>query len=346
MDEEMKVGVRLHKRLFGQNDVLDNELNYKVIKITKEQKRTFSQLDADMKCLKKQLLKTSLSSGEVRFNGVDKSDRMDDWDKPSTTVLKARMMLQATKAFKEKKNDEKRNEIQVKEMPKNLIRLEDLPRIRYEEKHREATAQLKTSTTESKNTKFDSVRNETLSDIFPKRLLERRNSVPAISTTSLDEVNHFRSPGSDQFESEDDNTERTFDMNQYVKHRTGTRRSSLPTDTQLLPLNVQLKMPSQNERRRSLPNISVNNGRKNGEVSMLCSNGKKHTDSKFLDYLDIKVNRTVAPSNAERRIQMKKSAAFQIYKYLANAIPNMSNQTIADIQRQRKKQEERPCNLR
>jgi hypothetical protein len=40
----MKVGVRLHKRLFGQNDVLDNELNYKVIKITKEQKRTFSQI--------------------------------------------------------------------------------------------------------------------------------------------------------------------------------------------------------------------------------------------------------------------------------------------------------------
>lgn len=344
MDEEMKVGVRLHKRLFGQNDVLDNELNYKVIKITKEQKRTFSQLDADMKCLKKQLLKTSLSSREVRVNGVDKSDIMDDWDKPSATVLKARMMLQATKAFKKKKNDEKRNEIQVKEMPRNLIRLEDLPRIRYEEKQREAIEQLKTSITESENTKFDSVRNETLADIFPKRLLERRNTVPAISTTSLDEVNHFRSPGSDQFESEDDNTERTFDMNQDVKHRTGTRRPSIPTDTQLLPLNVQLKIPSQNERRRSLPNISVdvNNGRKNGEVRMLCSNVKKHNDSKFLDYLDIKVNQTVTPSNAERRIQMKKSAAFQIYKYLANAIPNMSNQTIADIQRQRNK----PCNLR
>jgi hypothetical protein len=57
---------------------------------------------------------------------------------------------------------------------------------------------------------------------------------------------------------------------------------------------------------------------------MLCSNVKKHNDSKFLDYLDIKVNQTVTPSNAERRIQMKKSAAFQIYKYLANAIPNMS----------------------
>jgi hypothetical protein len=106
-----------------------------------------------MKCLKKQLLKTSLSSGEVRVNGVDKSDRMDDWDKPSATVLKARMMLQATKAFKKKKNDEKRNEIQMKEMPRNLIRLEDLPRIRYEEKQREAIEQLKTSITESENTK-------------------------------------------------------------------------------------------------------------------------------------------------------------------------------------------------
>jgi hypothetical protein len=43
---------------------------------------------------------------------------------------------------------------------------------------------------------------------------------------------------------------------------------------------------------------------------MLCSNVKKHNDSKFLDYLDIKVNQTVTPSNAERRIQMKKSAAY------------------------------------
>lgn len=345
----MKVGVRLHKRLFGQNDVLDNELNYKVTKITKEQKRTFSQLDAEMKCLKKQLLKTSISSGEVRVNDVDKSDRMDDWDKPSTTVLKARMMLQSTKAFKEKKTDEKRNEIQVKEMPKHLIRLEDLPRIRYEEKQREGTAHFKTSKTDgTENTKCNSARNETLSDIFPKRILERRNSVPAFSTTSFDEVNHFRSPGSDQFEFGDANTEKTFDMNQGVKPRTGIRRSCIPTDTQLLPSNVQLKIPCQNERRRSLPNISVdvNNGRKNGEVSMLYSNSKKHTDSKFLDYLDIKVNRTVTPSNAERRIQMKKSAAFQIYKYLASAIPNMSNQTIADIQRQRNKQDKRSCNLR
>jgi hypothetical protein len=82
---------------------------------------------------------------------------------------------------------------------------------------------------------------------------------------------------------------------------TGTRRPSIPTDTQLLPLNVQLKIPSQNERRRSLPNISVDvkNGRRNGEVSMLCSNVKKHNDSKFLDYLDIKVNQTVTPSNVD-----------------------------------------------
>lgn len=372
MDEDMRVRVRLHKRLSGLNDVLDNELNYKVNKITKDQRRAFAQLETGMKLLKRELSKCSLNSDKELDLSQNKT-----WDKPSAVVLKARMMIK-TNPLRKNKSEEKDKYNREKILPKNVIRLEDLPRIRYELKQKldiskdEGTTNTYDSeeniTTSAPNSSelmtndmtssydeiegSDTVSDELVFELFPKRLIHRRKSLPVIftppiisttpilsttpiisttpilsttpiiSTTQMTKSNckTFRrgSIQSNQLELIDFKHNRTEIV---PDSRLDRRRSSIQTDIEC----VQFKVPTQSERRRqSLPNIMVKPN------TSKCSS-RLNGESDGNEYLEVKFNKCTGPSNSERRVLMRKSSSFRIYRYLADEIPNMSNQTLADI---------------
>lgn len=316
MNREMEIGIRLHRRLSGQNDVLDNELLWKMNNITKEQSRRCAVIDSEVKLLKKQLhVMRSFEKSKRKTNIQVDEDIMAvrDWDRPSPVVLKARMMIKTGKSTRLQVSSETRCRTEAKHIPEKLVRLDDLPRIRYEIIHKQ---NVDNSEREDRSV---IIRPETvpvfigchINDSEQKELGHRNNSVPKLQQCNNDQKLHHPS-----LEVINNNPK----AGSY-----GQRRASVNLDNCGFEfMNMTWIVPSQNSRRRSLPNL---HSKKESEHIL--------EGSGAIGPLDLHFTKNRVPSNSERRIQMKRSSVYQIYKFLTDALPNMSNQEIADIRKNR-----------